>query len=180
MARFDYFVVFAEMRTGSNFLEANINAFDGLTCHGEAFNPNFAGYPNKDEVLGLSRETRDADPHHLLELVKSAEGLNGFRYFNSHDGRVLDAMLNEAVQCVMDGNKPEEVDKAMKLCCNFPMGPLELADLAGTDIVLHGMETLHKEFGDRLLPAPLLVSMVRSGDFGRKTGRGFYDYTQKG
>ena len=98
MAQFDYFVVFAEMRTGSNFLEANINAFDGLTCHGEAFNPSFAGYPNKDEVLGLSREDRDADPHHLLNLIKAADGLNGFRYFNSHDGRVLDAILDDP-QC---------------------------------------------------------------------------------
>ena len=95
MAQFDYFVVFAEMRTGSNFLEANINAFDGLTCHGEAFNPNFAGYPNTDEVLGLSREDRDADPHHLLDLVKAADGLNGFRYFNSHDERVLEAILDD-------------------------------------------------------------------------------------
>jgi len=93
--------------------------------------------------------------------------------------RILDAMLNEAFYCVMDGNKPEEVDKAMKICTNFPMGPLELSDLAGLDIVLHGLETLHGEFGDRLRPAPLLASMVRAGDLGRKTGRGFYDYTEK-
>jgi 3-hydroxybutyryl-CoA dehydrogenase len=93
--------------------------------------------------------------------------------------RILDAMMNEAFHCVMDGNKPEEIDKAMKLCCNLPIGPLELSDLVGADIVLHGMETLHNEFGERLHPAPLLVSMVRAGDFGRKTGHGFYDYTQK-
>jgi 3-hydroxybutyryl-CoA dehydrogenase len=93
--------------------------------------------------------------------------------------RILDAMMNEAFYCVMDGNKPEQVDKAMRFCCNFPMGPLELSDLAGADIVLHGLMTMHKEFGDRLRPAPLLVSMVRAGDLGRKTGYGFYDYTQK-
>lgn len=93
--------------------------------------------------------------------------------------RILDAMLNEAFYCVMDGNKPEEVDKAMRICTNFPMGPLELCDLVGADIVLHGLETLHSEFGDRLRPAPLLASMVRSGDLGRKTGRGFYGYTRK-
>lgn len=93
--------------------------------------------------------------------------------------RILDAMMNEAFYCVMDGNKPEEIDKAMKVCCNFPMGPLELCDLAGADIVLHGLETMHKEFGDRLHPAPLLVSMVRSGDIGRKAGQGFYNYTEK-
>jgi 3-hydroxybutyryl-CoA dehydrogenase len=90
--------------------------------------------------------------------------------------RILDAMMNEAFYCVMDGNKPEEVDRAMRTCCNFPMGPLELCDLAGADIVYHGLETMQKEFGERLRPAPALVSMVRAGELGRKTGRGFYDY----
>ena len=93
--------------------------------------------------------------------------------------RLVDALINEAVLCVMDGNKPEEVDKAVKLCLNHPMGPLELCDLAGADIVLHGLETMYDEFGERLMPAPLLRNMVRSGDFGRKSGRGFYDYTQQ-
>ena len=93
--------------------------------------------------------------------------------------RLVDALINEAILCVMDGNKPEEVDKAVKLCLNHPMGPLELCDLAGADIVLHGLETMYDEFGERLMPAPLLRNMVRSGDFGRKSGRGFYDYTQQ-
>jgi len=93
--------------------------------------------------------------------------------------RLVDALMNEAFWCVMDGNKPEEVDKAVKLCLNHPMGPLELCDLAGADTVLHGLETMNKEFGERLMPAPLLNNMVRSGDLGRKTGKGFYDYTQK-
>jgi 3-hydroxybutyryl-CoA dehydrogenase len=93
--------------------------------------------------------------------------------------RLVDALMNEAFWCVMDGNKPEEVDKAIKLCLNHPMGPLELCDLAGADVVLHGLETMYEEFGERLMPAPLLKNMVRSGDLGRKTGRGFYDYTQK-
>jgi 3-hydroxybutyryl-CoA dehydrogenase len=93
--------------------------------------------------------------------------------------RLVDVLINEAIRCVMDGNKPEEVDKAMKLCCNFPMGPLELCDLAGAEVVLHGAETMYAEFGERLMPAPLLRSMVRAGNFGRKTGRGFYDYTQQ-
>ncbi|MBI4187069.1 MAG: 3-hydroxyacyl-CoA dehydrogenase family protein [Chloroflexi bacterium] len=93
--------------------------------------------------------------------------------------RLVDALMNEAIRCVMDGNSPEEVDKAMKLCCNFPIGPLELCDLVGAEIAYHGMETLRAEFGERFQPAPLLAAMVRSGDLGRKTGRGFYDYTQK-
>ncbi|MBO9399306.1 sulfotransferase family 2 domain-containing protein [Shimia sp. R9_3] len=93
--RFDYFVVFAEMRTGSNFLEANINEFDGLTCHGEAFNPHFIGYPNKDAILGVSLEARTADPTQLIEAVKADQGLSGFRYFHNHEPRVLDAILND-------------------------------------------------------------------------------------
>ena len=126
-----------------------------------------SGRHTSDETLQISKD-----------FVKSLgkEPCEAIDYAGFIVSRILDAMMNEAFYCVMDGNKPTEVDKAMKLCCNFPMGPLELCDLAGADIVLHGLETLHKEFGDRLLPAPLLVSMVRSGDLGRKTGRGFYDY----
>jgi 3-hydroxybutyryl-CoA dehydrogenase len=93
--------------------------------------------------------------------------------------RLVDVLINEAAQCVMDGNKPEEVDKAMRLCCNFPIGPLELCDLAGADIVLHGLDTMEKEFGEKLKAVPLLKSQVRSGLLGRKTGKGFYDYTPK-
>lgn len=90
--------------------------------------------------------------------------------------RVLDVMLNEAVYCVMDGNKPEEIDKCMKVCTNMPMGPLELIDLAGADILLNVMDLLHRELGDKYKAAPLLRQMVRAGHCGRKSGRGFYDY----
>lgn len=93
MTEFDYFVVFAEMRTGSNFLEANINAMEGLHCHGEAFNPAFISYPNREETLGVTRADRDADPQRLLGCIKAAKGLNGFRFFNDHDPRVLDEIL---------------------------------------------------------------------------------------
>jgi LPS sulfotransferase NodH len=96
MTRFDYFVVFAEMRTGSNFLEANINLFEGLTCHGEAYNPHFIGYPNVDNILGVSLEQREAAPKRLLQTVKEkTDGLGGFRFFNDHDPRVLDVMLRD-------------------------------------------------------------------------------------
>ncbi len=123
-----------------------------------------------------SDETLQASKDYVKSLGK--EPCEAVDYAGFIVSRVLDAMLNEAAYCVMDGNKPEEVDKAMKLCCNFPMGPLELCDLAGIDIACHGIETLKKEFGDRFHPAPLLSSMVRVGDLGRKTGRGFYDYSK--
>jgi 3-hydroxybutyryl-CoA dehydrogenase len=93
--------------------------------------------------------------------------------------RLVDALMNEAFWCLMDGNKPEEVDKAVKFCLNHPMGPLELCDLAGADTVLHGLEIMHAEFGDRLKPAPILQDLVKKGNLGRKTGKGWYDYSQK-
>jgi len=95
MARFDYFVVFAEMRTGSNFLETNINMFDDLRCHGEAFNGLFVGYPDVDNILGVDQATRDRDPWTLIDAIKSDEGLAGFRFFNDHDPRVLDIVLGD-------------------------------------------------------------------------------------
>ncbi|MFP4303716.1 nodulation protein NodH [Rhodosalinus sp.] len=95
-ARFDWFVVFAEMRTGSNFLEANLNALDGVECHGEAFNPHFIGYPNRSEVLGVGLAERDAEPARLLTAIRHAPGvLAGFRYFHDHDPRVLDEILGD-------------------------------------------------------------------------------------
>ena len=93
MSRFDYFIVFAEMRTGSNFLEENLNAFADLSCHGEAFNPHFIGYPNRDSLLGLDRASRDRKPADLLARVKAEPGLAGFRFFHDHDPRVLDLCL---------------------------------------------------------------------------------------
>lgn len=93
-ARFDYFVVFAEMRTGSNFLETNLNALSGVRCLGEAFNPYFVGYPKADDVLGITQAMREADPGRLIDAVKSAEGLAGFRYFNDHDPRVFDTIVD--------------------------------------------------------------------------------------
>lgn len=94
--QFDYFIVFAEMRTGSNFLEVNLNAFDGVACHGEAFNPHFIGYPNKTEILGVTQDERDSDPARLIDRVKSEPGpLGGFRYFHDHDARVLDIALED-------------------------------------------------------------------------------------
>jgi LPS sulfotransferase NodH len=94
--RFDYFIVFAEMRTGSNFLETNLNAFDGLACHGEAFNPHFIGYPNKTEILGITQSMRDTSPEQLINAIRDDAGtLGGFRFFHDHDPRVLDIALED-------------------------------------------------------------------------------------
>lgn len=95
--------------------------------------------------------------------------------------RLLIPMINEAVGVYAEGiASVEEIDTAMKLGANHPMGPLELGDFIGLDVCLAIMEVLYTEFSDsKYRPHPLLRKMVRAGQLGRKTGQGFYDYTRK-
>ena len=94
--RFSSFVIFAEMRTGSNFLESNLNAIAGLTCHGEAFNPHFIGGEGKTELFGVTLNQRNNDPDRLLKAMRAGtEGLSGFRYFHDHDPRVFGLVADD-------------------------------------------------------------------------------------
>ncbi len=95
--------------------------------------------------------------------------------------RILMPMINEAVYALMEGvGTPEAIDTVMKLGMNHPMGPLALADLIGLDVCLFIMEVLHQGFADtKYRPCPLLRKMVDAGYLGRKSGRGFYDYSQQ-
>lgn len=94
-AAFRSFVILAGMRTGSNLLEATLNAIKRVTCFGEAFNPYMMGWPEKTELKGITREQREAEPLRLLEAIFSAPNLNGFRYFHDHDPRVFDAIMDD-------------------------------------------------------------------------------------
>ncbi len=95
--------------------------------------------------------------------------------------RILVPYMNEAAWAYMEGvGTVEEIDEAMKLGANMPIGPLALIDLVGVDITLDVLEVFYKEFGDpKFRPAPILRQMVRAGHLGRKTGRGFYVYEDK-
>ena len=94
--------------------------------------------------------------------------------------RILLPALNEAFNLVWEGvAEPEDIDKAIKLGLNWPMGPLTLVDYLGTDTTLAIAEVLQKELGPKYSPSPLLRQMTRANLLGRKTGKGFYDWTKK-
>ncbi|MBY7144562.1 3-hydroxybutyryl-CoA dehydrogenase [Virgibacillus sp. NKC19-3] len=95
--------------------------------------------------------------------------------------RLLVPMVNEAVYCVMEGAEPKDIDEAMKLGANHRMGPLTLADFVGLDVLLATMEGLYNGFQDsKYRPCPLLKKVVESGNYGVKTGKGFYYYDESG
>ncbi len=124
--------------------------------------------------------TSDTTTEFILETAgkigKTAIQCNDFPGFISN--RILMPMLNEAIQCVMEGvATPEAIDQIMKLGMNHPMGPITLADFIGLDTCLAIMEVLHTGLGDdKYRPSPLLRKMVQAGLLGRKSGRGFYSY----
>jgi len=128
-------------------------------------------------------QTSDAT-YAATEALASAVGKTPVEVKDSFgfvSNRVLIPMINEAVYCLYEGiGTPEAIDTVMKLGMNHPMGPLTLADLIGLDTCLSIMEVLYEGFNDsKYRPCPLLKQMVDAGYLGRKSGRGFYDYSAK-
>ena len=94
--RYDAFVIFAEMRTGSNHLEESLNGLADIRCHGELFNPVFIGRHNQFELLGFDMARRERDPVGLVDAMIAENGpLPGFRFFHDHDPRVLERILTD-------------------------------------------------------------------------------------
>jgi 3-hydroxybutyryl-CoA dehydrogenase len=130
--------------------------------------------------LATSQQTYDATRELAERLGKTtmvAEDFPGFIV-----NRVLLPMINEAIYTLYEGvGRVTDIDTAMKLGTNQPMGPLELADLIGLDTCLAIMEVMHRVLGDdKYRPCPLLKKYVDAGYLGRKVGRGFYSYDEQG
>lgn len=128
------------------------------------------GLETNEETGKIIRETAE-------RMGKETVLVNEFPGFVT--SRISALVGNEAFYMLQEGiGTPEEIDKAVRLGLNYPMGPFELADLVGLDTRLHNLNYLHQTLGEKYRPAPLLIQYVKAGRLGKKTGRGVYDYNQ--
>jgi 3-hydroxybutyryl-CoA dehydrogenase len=134
--------------------------------------------PLVEIVRGLetSNETAEVIREVAVQMGKETVVINEFPGFVT--SRISALVGNEAFYMLQEGlGTPEEIDKAIKLGLNYPMGPFELVDLVGLDTRLNNLKYLHEKLGEKYRPAPLLEQYVKAGRLGRKTGKGVYDYT---
>jgi 3-hydroxybutyryl-CoA dehydrogenase len=133
--------------------------------------------PLVEIVRGLetSDETIEAIKQAAIQMGKETVVVNEFPGFVT--SRISALVGNEAFYMLQEGvGTAEEIDKAIRLGLNYPMGPFELGDLVGLDTRLNNLKYLHEKLGEKYRPAPLLEQYVKAGRLGRKTGRGVYDY----
>jgi 3-hydroxybutyryl-CoA dehydrogenase len=134
--------------------------------------------PLVEIVRGLetSDETAETIKQVAKNMGKETVVINEFPGFVT--SRISALVGNEAFYMLQEGlGTPEEIDKAIKLGLNYPMGPFELVDLVGLDTRLNNLKYLHEKLGEKYRPAPLLEQYVRAGRLGRKSGKGVYDYS---
>lgn len=128
--------------------------------------------------LETSEETYRLSEYACRKMGKETVKINEFPGFVTT--RINALIGNEAFSMLQEGvGSPEDIDKAIKLGLNHPMGPFEMVDLVGLDTRLKILEYLHETLGEKFKPAPLMVKYVKAGRLGRKVGKGVYDYTRK-
>ncbi|WP_175986737.1 3-hydroxyacyl-CoA dehydrogenase [Bacillus sp. Marseille-Q1617] len=135
--------------------------------------------PLVEIVRGLetSDETAEVIEQVARLMGKDTVVINEFPGFVT--SRISALVGNEAFYMLQEGlGSPEEIDKAIKLGLNYPMGPFELGDLVGLDTRLNNLKYLHEKLGEKYRPAPLLEQYVKAGRLGRKSGKGVYDYSE--
>jgi len=167
----------------SNTSALSINAMAQVTSRADKviglhfFNPPYA-MKLVEIVMGeqTSEDTRNKADTFVRELGKETVTVKDSPGFIVN--RLVLPMLNEAVRLVFEEKKTtmEDVDKAVTLGMNFPVGPFQLADFVGLDVALAVLEHLYEAFGEKFKPSPILVEKVKNGHLGMKTRKGFYDY----
>ncbi|MFE4707432.1 3-hydroxyacyl-CoA dehydrogenase [Peribacillus simplex] len=136
--------------------------------------------PLVEIIRGLETSDETAKSIETLaeQMGKETVVINEFPGFVT--SRINALVGNEAFYMLQEGlGTPKDIDKAIKLGLNYPMGPFELADLVGLDARLNNLKYLHEKLGEKYRPAPLLEQYVKAGRLGRKSGKGIYDYTKK-
>ena len=130
------------------------------------------GLETADETVEVARNVAERMGKETVEV----EEFPGFV-----TSRINCLVGNEAMNMLVEGvASAADIDKALKLGLGYPMGPLELADLVGLDARLRNLEYLHQTLGEKYRPSPLLYKLVAAGHYGRKSGRGIYEYDEDG
>ncbi|UCD96453.1 MAG: 3-hydroxyacyl-CoA dehydrogenase family protein [Candidatus Bathyarchaeota archaeon] len=170
----------------SNTSSISITELASFTKHPENFcGMHFFNPPQLMKLVEIIRGVKTSDET-VNAIVKVSERMGKETVIVKKDSagfivnRILVPALNEAFNLVWEGvASPEDIDKAIKLGLNWPMGPLTLADYLGIDTTFYIAEVLQGELGEKYAPCPLLRQMTRAGLTGRKSGKGFYDWTKK-